>query len=119
MTNLPAGYRYAATHTGIRKDPRPDLALIVSEQPAAAAAMFTRNKVQAAPVRLARAHLQQSRGVVKAVLVNAGNANCATRSGDDVARETCKAAATTLGVPTDQIFPASTGVIGVEMDPAC
>ncbi|HZU27189.1 MAG TPA: bifunctional ornithine acetyltransferase/N-acetylglutamate synthase, partial [Bryobacteraceae bacterium] len=53
MTTLPAGYRYAATHAGIRKEPRPDLALIVSDAPATAAAMFTRNKVQAAPVRLA------------------------------------------------------------------
>jgi len=116
MTNLPAGYRYAAAHAGIRKDSRPDLALIVSDTPAAAAAMFTQNKVQAAPVRLARAHLEQSRGQVKAVVVNAGNANCATRTGDAVAQQTCEAAGAALGVPAEQIFPASTGVIGVEMD---
>src|SRR5579884_4174102 len=85
MTTLPAGYRYAAVHAGIRRDARADLALIVSDHPASAAAMFTLNRVQAAPVRLARRHLEQSRGVVKAILVNAGNANCATRTGDAVA----------------------------------
>jgi len=115
--NLPLGFRYAATHAGLRKDSRNDVALIVSDTPASAAAMFTRNRVQAAPVRLARAHLQKSHGLVKAVLVNAGNANCATQTGDAVAAETCAAVATALGVPVEQIFPASTGVIGVEMDP--
>jgi len=114
--NLPLGFQYAATHVGLRKDPRNDLALIVSDAPAYAAAMFTRNRVQAAPVLLARAHLLESRGVVKAVLVNAGNANCATRTGDAVAAQTCAATAQTLGAPVEQIFPASTGVIGVEMD---
>ena len=114
--NLPAGYRYAATYAGIRKDARDDLGLIVSDAPAAAAAVFTKNRVQAAPVQVARAHLEESRGVVRAVLVNAGNANCATRTGDAVAEACCDAAAAQLDVSADQIFPASTGVIGVELD---
>ncbi|MGD0620647.1 MAG: bifunctional ornithine acetyltransferase/N-acetylglutamate synthase, partial [Bryobacteraceae bacterium] len=114
--NLPAGYRYAATYAGIRKDARDDLGLIVSDAPAAAVAVFTRNRVQASPVRVARAHLERSRGMVRAVLVNAGNANCATRTGDAVAEACCDAAAAQLDVPADQIFPASTGVIGVELD---
>jgi glutamate N-acetyltransferase/amino-acid N-acetyltransferase len=115
--NLPLGFSYAATHAGLRKDPRNDVALIVSDAPASAAAMFTRNRVQAAPVRLARTHLHKSHGLVKAVLVNAGNANCATQTGDAVAAQTCAAVARALSVPVEQIFPASTGVIGVEMEP--
>ncbi|MGH9628264.1 MAG: bifunctional glutamate N-acetyltransferase/amino-acid acetyltransferase ArgJ [Bryobacteraceae bacterium] len=115
---LPLGYRYAATYAGIRKTNNEDLGLIVSEQPASAAAVFTSNRVQAAPVRLARQHLRASRGRVKAVLVNAGNANCATRTGDQVALTCCRALAKHLNVPVAQIIPASTGVIGVELDPS-
>jgi glutamate N-acetyltransferase/amino-acid N-acetyltransferase len=73
--------------------------------------------VQAAPVRIARQHLRASRGRVTAILVNAGNANCATRNGDEVAIASCRAVAKQLKVPVAQIIPASTGVIGVEMDP--
>jgi glutamate N-acetyltransferase/amino-acid N-acetyltransferase len=115
---LPAGFLYAATYAGIRKAEKNDLALIVSERPAAAAALFTTNLVQAAPVRLARAHLKKSRGVARAILVNAGNANCATRTGDAVALASCRAAAKELRVPVEQVLPASTGVIGVELDAA-
>jgi glutamate N-acetyltransferase/amino-acid N-acetyltransferase len=78
--------------------------------------VFTQNRVQAAPVRIARWNLAKSRGLVSAVLVNAGNANCATRTGDRVALACCEAAATQFRVPPAQIFPASTGVIGVELD---
>lgn len=104
-------------YAGIRKDRRDDLALIVSEQPAAAAAVFTTNKVAAAPVRLSRQHLRTSRGRVKALLINAGNANCATRTGDRVALATCKAAAKALKCEPAQVLPSSTGVIGVELNP--
>jgi glutamate N-acetyltransferase/amino-acid N-acetyltransferase len=114
--NLPRGFRYAATYAGIRKVVKPDLALIVSDTPAAAAAVFTRNRVIAAPVTLARKNLKASHGEASAILVNAGNANCATRTGDKVALETARAAARALGVKAEQVLPASTGVIGVEMD---
>lgn len=114
--NFPLGYRYAAVHAGIRKDPRDDLALIVSDPISNAAAVFTTNIVQAAPVRLARKHLKSSSGRVAAVLANAGNANCATRTGDRVALASCKAAAKELGKKTHFVVPASTGVIGVELD---
>lgn len=114
--NLPLGYRYAATYAGIRKTEQNDLALIVSNQPAQAAAVFTTNIVQAAPVRLARRHLKNSKGRVSAILVNAGNANCATRTGDKVALKSCKATAKRLGTKTEYVLPASTGVIGVELD---
>ncbi|MEJ7608258.1 MAG: bifunctional glutamate N-acetyltransferase/amino-acid acetyltransferase ArgJ [Bryobacteraceae bacterium] len=116
--NFPLGYRYAAAYAGIRKDSREDLGLIVSDQPASAAAVFTTNRVQAAPVRIARQHLRASRGRVSAILVNAGNANCATRNGEEVALASCRAVAKFLKVPVAQILPASTGVIGVELDPS-
>lgn len=112
----PLGYRYAATYAGIRRENRDDLALIVSDRPASAAAVFTRNYVQAAPVKVAKRHLRASGGLVRAVLVNAGNANCATRTGEKVALACCRAAARILDAPVEQIVPASTGVIGVELD---
>jgi glutamate N-acetyltransferase/amino-acid N-acetyltransferase len=115
--NLPLGYAYSSTYAGIRQVEKDDLALIVSGLPANAAAVFTQNRVQAAPVKLSRRHLQLSKGLVGAVLVNAGNANCATRTGDAVAQATCKAAAKLLKLPIPQVLPASTGVIGVELDP--
>jgi glutamate N-acetyltransferase / amino-acid N-acetyltransferase len=114
--NLPLGYRYAAVYAGIRKEQRDDLALIVPDTPARAAAVFTQNVVQAAPVRLARRHLKSSKGRVAAILVNAGNANCATRTGDAVALASCKALARALKTKTEYILPASTGVIGVELE---
>jgi glutamate N-acetyltransferase/amino-acid N-acetyltransferase len=115
--DLPLGYRYAATYAGIRQAERDDLGLIVSGLPAAAAGVFTQNRVQAAPVKLCRRHLAASRGAVGAILVNAGNANCATRTGDAVALACCRSAARLLRLPVNQVLPASTGVIGVEMDP--
>jgi glutamate N-acetyltransferase/amino-acid N-acetyltransferase len=113
---LPLGFRYAATYAGIRKIAKHDVALIVSGTPAVAAAMFTRNRVVAAPVILAQQNLRAGRGKISAILVNAGNANCATRTGAAVALQTVRAAAKILGVKVEHILPASTGVIGVEMD---
>jgi glutamate N-acetyltransferase / amino-acid N-acetyltransferase len=115
--NLPLGYRYSTTYAGIRKNPgHDDVALVVSAVPAAAAGVFTQNRVQAAPVKLCRRHLKVSRGAAGAILVNAGNANCATRTGDRVALASCKAVAKRLQLPVAQVLVASTGVIGVEMD---
>ncbi|MBS1857267.1 MAG: bifunctional glutamate N-acetyltransferase/amino-acid acetyltransferase ArgJ [Acidobacteria bacterium] len=114
---LPLGYAYSAMYAGIRAAEKDDLALIVSGLPATAAAVFTQNRVQAAPVKLSRRHLKASRGLVGALLINAGNANCATRTGDAVALATVRAAAKMLRLPPAQVLPASTGVIGVELDP--
>ena len=116
--NLPLGYRYAATYAGIRAQEREDLALIVSGMPASTAAVFTQNRVQAAPVKLARKHVKASEGRMGAILINAGNANCATRTGDRVALECCQAAGKLLRYAPRQILPASTGVIGVELKAA-
>lgn len=115
--NLPLAFRYSAVYAGIRKVRKPDLALIVSDVPAQAAAVFTTNRVQAAPVVVARRNLETSGGLARAALVNAGNANCATRSGERVALQTVRAAARKLGCAPQDVLPASTGVIGVELDP--
>jgi len=113
---VPLGYRYATAYAGIRKETRDDLALIVSGVPAACAAVFTQNRVAAAPVRLSRRSLRESRGVAGAILINAGNANCATRTGDKVALSTARATAKMLRLTPAQVLVASTGVIGVELD---
>ena len=114
--DLPLGFKYATTYAGIRKQEKDDLSLIVSGVPAAAAAVFTTNKVQAAPVKLARANMRASKGVSGANLINAGNANCATKSGDRVALNTTKHLAKILKLQATQVLPASTGVIGVELE---
>jgi len=114
--NLPLGFAYAATYAGIRQVEKDDLALIVTGMAATAAGVFTQNRVQAAPVRLSRRHLKMSKGLAGAIVVNAGNANCATRTGDAVALATARAAAKLLRMPVAQVLPASTGVIGVELD---
>lgn len=114
---LPLGYRYASAYAGIRKQAdHDDIALIVPDTPAAAASVFTQNVVQAAPVRLAKQHLKSSGGKVAGILVNAGNANCATRTGDRVALDSCNAVAKALKTKPKYVLPASTGVIGVELD---
>src|SRR3954466_3078163 len=114
--NLPLGYAYSSVYAGIRAAEKDDLALIVSGLAANAAAVFTQNRVQAAPVRLSRKNLRLSKGLVGAVLINAGNANCATRTGDAVASATAKGIARLLRLPAIQVLPSSTGVIGVELD---
>jgi glutamate N-acetyltransferase/amino-acid N-acetyltransferase len=113
---LPLGFRYASTYAGIRKTEKDDLVLIVSDGPASAAAVFTKNRVVAAPVEVARQNLRAARGKARAWLVNAGNANCATRTGAQVAQECVRAAARCLDLKPYEVLPASTGVIGVEMD---
>jgi glutamate N-acetyltransferase / amino-acid N-acetyltransferase len=113
---IPLGFQFAAGYAGIRKTEKNDLALIVADSPAAAAAVFTRNLVAAAPVVLSRANLKATQGRVKALIINAGNANCATRTGEKVALVTAKAAAKLLGCAVEEVLPSSTGVIGVELD---
>ena len=107
--SVPLGYRFASTYAGIRKQTDDDLALIVSDQPAAAAAVFTKNVVAAAPVTVSEEHLRRSGGVCRAIVANAGNANCATPTMRKVARATARAAAKRLGIPTSQVLLASTG----------
>lgn len=114
--NLPLGFRYAAAYVGLRKVAKDDLALIAADAPASAAAVFTTNRVVAAPVDVARANLRAAKGRARAWIINAGNANCATRTGHSVANACVRAAARELDAKPAEILPASTGVIGVEMD---
>ena len=114
--NLPLGYRFAAAYAGIRKNPELDLALMVSDPEAVAAGAFTRNLVRAAPVDLCEWHLEKSKGHCRAIIVNAGNANCATPTMAKVARATARATAKAVGAPVDRVLVSSTGVIGEPLD---
>jgi glutamate N-acetyltransferase/amino-acid N-acetyltransferase len=110
---LPKGFTASGVRAGIRKK-RPDLGLIVADDGAAAAAVFTQNKFQAAPVLLSKAALKKSGGRVKAVVVNAGCANAVTgREGLDAAKRVRTRAAELLHCAEEEVFLASTGVIGV------
>jgi len=110
---LPKGFVASGIRAGIRKK-RPDLGLIVVEGGANAAAVFTQNRFQAAPVVLAKSSLKKSGGRVKAVVVNAGCANAVTgRPGLEAAKRVRARAAGLLRCDVDEIFLASTGVIGV------
>jgi glutamate N-acetyltransferase/amino-acid N-acetyltransferase len=109
----PRGFLLSGVRAGIRRK-RPDLALVVAEDGASAAAVFTKNRFQAAPVVLSRRALLKSRGRVKAVVVNAGCANAITgREGLDAARRVRARAAELVHCREEEVFLASTGVIGV------
>lgn len=113
---LPAGFRFSARAAGIKTPGRLDVALAEAPRGAAAAALFTTNRVTAAPVQMARRHLRRSRGRVRALLVNSGNANCALgKAGRRACLEACEAVAAALGCRTGEVLPASTGVIGVPL----
>ena len=110
---LPRGFLASGVRAGIRKK-RPDLGLIVAPRGANAAAVFTQNRFQAAPVVLSKAALKKSGGRVTGVVVNAGCANAVTgREGLEAAKRVRDRAAEVLRCPADEIFLASTGVIGV------
>ncbi|MDJ0801329.1 MAG: bifunctional glutamate N-acetyltransferase/amino-acid acetyltransferase ArgJ [Desulfobacterales bacterium] len=105
------GFKAAGVHAGLKKNGEPDLGLIFSETPAAVAAVFTRNQVQAAPVVLDRQRVAS--GQSRAIIVNSGNANCCTGEGGMRAAERMGAAAArALGLADEDVLVASTGVIG-------
>jgi glutamate N-acetyltransferase / amino-acid N-acetyltransferase len=107
------GFRAAGVSVGIKARGL-DLALVVSDTPATAAAVFTINKAQAAPVIVSREHLARGGGTARAVIVNSGCANaCTGDAGMAAAREMAAATARLLGCPPEQVLVASTGVIGV------
>jgi glutamate N-acetyltransferase/amino-acid N-acetyltransferase len=115
-SNLPRGYRFAATACGLKKTGALDLAIISSDVPAAAAAVFTQNLVVAAPVTISKEHLRTSKGRMRAVVVNSGNANCATGpAGHAAAVRTVEETAKRLSCSSHEIIICSTGVIGVPM----
>jgi glutamate N-acetyltransferase/amino-acid N-acetyltransferase len=113
---LPEGFRFGAAKAGLKASGRTDFALIVADAPASAAAVFTANRVSAAPLIIDKEHLRRTGGKVRVAAINAGNANCAAgRAGLDAARATCEAAARVFGCRPEEVFPSSTGVIGVPL----
>src|SRR5208282_90615 len=114
--DIPRGFRFAAGKAGLKASGRPDFALIVADAPASAAAAFTSNRVIAAPLIIDKQHLSATGGKVRVVAINAGNANCAVgQAGLDAARATCKAAAEIFKCTPAEVFPSSTGIIGVPL----
>jgi len=109
---LPQGFRAAGVHCGIKDDAaKLDLALFVADRPAAAAGVFTTNRVCGAPVKVSRERLP--RATARGVLINSGNANaCTGDRGIEDARWMTAQAAGGLGCPADDLLVCSTGVIG-------
>ena len=115
-SQLPLGFRFAAVRAGVKPSGKVDFAIVVADQAASAAAMFTGNRVVAAPVTIGRRHLLRSGGRVRAVAVNSGNANCATGApGLAAAEQVCAAAALAFGCPGHEVIPSSPGIIGVPL----
>ncbi len=113
---IPKGFRFGATKAGLKASGRTDFALIVADEAASAAAAFTANRVSAAPLMVDKEHLRSTGGKVRVVAINAGNANCAAgQAGLDAARATCAAAAQVFGCKAEEVFPSSTGIIGVPL----
>jgi len=113
----PAGFAGGAAACGLKSSGKPDVALIVSDRPAHWAGTFTRNKIVAAPVKLARQRLR--RPALRAVVINAGNANaCTGKTGDRDAGKMTELAASALGIAPSEAAVASTGIIGEKLDMA-
>jgi glutamate N-acetyltransferase / amino-acid N-acetyltransferase len=110
------GLKAAGVKAGIKASGNPDVALLVSEAPMACAGLFTQNHFAAAPVLLSKQHLAASGGLVRAVVINSGNANaCTGAQGEADALEMCTRVARAVGCPVEQVLVCSTGVIGVKL----
>ena len=110
----PLGFKGAGIHCGFRKNQsKKDLALIYSEAPCTAAAVYTQNLVKGAPLGVTKAHLADGRA--QALICNSGNANTCNANGVYIAETTCELLAAQLGIAPQDVIVASTGVIGVEM----
>ena len=109
------GFKAAGVHCGIRKNPhKNDLALILSEVPCSAAAVYTTNLVKGAPILLDKMHLKD--GVAQAIICNSGKANTCNANGLEIAKGMADLAAKYTGVKTEDVLVASTGVIGEPLD---
>src|ERR1700722_6034751 len=107
----PKGFRAAGVYSGIKTRPSPDVGLLVCDVPASAAAVFTTNKVVAAPIHVGKRHVAS--GHLRGVVVNSGNANaCTGKQGETDAVEMCRLAAELIGCKPTEILPSSTGIIG-------
>jgi glutamate N-acetyltransferase/amino-acid N-acetyltransferase len=113
---IPKGFLFSSCTAGIKASGRPDLALAAVPEGASTAALFTSNQVVAAPLIVDREHLRLSRGRIHALIVNSGNANCATgQHGSRAAKIVCREVAQALKIRPQQVFPSSTGIIGVPL----
>ena len=109
------GFTAGGIHCGIRKNKsKRDLALILSEKKASAAAVYTTNLVKGAPLAVTKLHLMN--GVAQAVICNSGNANTCNANGIEIATKMATLTANTLGIDEDDVIVASTGVIGQPLD---
>jgi len=109
------GFSASGIHCGIRKNrTKKDLALIVSEVPASAAAVYTTNLVKGAPLTVTKKHLEN--GIAQAVICNSGNANTCNADGIEVAEKMSTLVSEVTGIPADNVVVASTGVIGQPLD---
>ena len=109
------GYKANGIHCGIRKNrDKKDLSLIFSEVPASAAAVYTTNLVKGAPLTVTKKHLEN--GVAQAVICNSGNANTCNADGIMIADKMCELISDKLGISSDDVVVASTGVIGQPLD---
>jgi len=113
---LPRGFRFSATACGLKKTGALDLALLSSDVPASAAAVFTQNLVVAPPVVVSKENLRASKGRMRAVIVNAGNANCSTGpAGRAASLRTVEETSRRLFCQPHEVLVCSTGVIGVPL----
>jgi glutamate N-acetyltransferase / amino-acid N-acetyltransferase len=113
---LPKGFSFSATAAGLKASGRADLALIEAAPGTTAAALFTKNRVVAAPVEVGRAAFAKSKGRLRAVVINSGNANCATgKAGIQSCKQVCHETARLLKIRAEEVFPSSTGIIGVPL----
>ncbi|MFH0070905.1 bifunctional glutamate N-acetyltransferase/amino-acid acetyltransferase ArgJ, partial [Peribacillus sp. NPDC056705] len=107
----PRGFKAAGLHCGLKKTDRNDLGIILCDVPAVAAAVYTTNLVQAAPLKITRESLQD--GKLRAIVVNSGNANaCTGTQGEEDAYTMRSSAAARIGIDAQDVAVASTGVIG-------
>lgn len=114
--HIPEGFQFAAVKAGLKARGSLDFAIAEAPLGASAAAMFTTNLVSAAPITLGKEHLNRTRGRIRAVVVNAGNANCATgKPGYEAAVNVCRSVARGLEVAEEFVIPSSTGIIGVPL----
>lgn len=107
------GFRANGVHCGLVADPeKNDLGMLISDVVCNAAAVYTKNKVKGAPIAVTKSHLAQAKNRLRAVIMNSKNANTCNADGEEKAEKMCQLAARKLGIRTEEVAVASTGVIG-------
>ncbi len=111
------GYKASGIYAAIKEteSKKFDVGVIYSEVPAAAACVYTTNKVKGAPIAVTKNNLAKSGNIAKAIIVNSGNANTCNSNGEEIANKTCEILAENLGIDSSEVIIASTGVIGQKM----